>query len=25
MFNRQLSEFIGQYLAIYLMGDLMDD
>jgi len=24
-FNRQLSDLIGQYLAINLMGDLMDD
>jgi len=25
MFNCQLSDLIGQYLAINLMGDLMDD
>jgi len=24
-FNRQLSDMIGQYLAIDLIGDLMDD
>jgi len=24
-FNRQSSDLIGQYLAINLMGDLMDD
>jgi len=24
-FNRQLSDLIGQYSAINLMGDLMDD
>jgi len=25
VFNRQLSDLIGQYSAINLMGDLMDD
>jgi len=25
MYNRQLSDLIGQYSAINLMGDLMDD
>jgi len=25
MFNRQLSDLIRRYLAINLMGDLMDD
>jgi len=25
MFNRELSDLIGQYSAINLMGDLMDD
>jgi len=25
LFNRQLSDLIGQYSAINLMGDLMDD